>query len=84
MPNRIWLYCYRYININNYIMRKPNMTKAALFWTVGLLIALLLLSCEKQPEYVCFDTFQGEEVIIEGVEVTIYNKVIVCEDVYYY
>ena len=46
--------------------------------------AFLLLSCEKEPEYVCFDTFQGEEVIIEGVEVTIYNKVIVCEDIYYY
>ena len=51
--------------------------KHILILVIGLLIAI---SCESEPYYLCSDVFTPELVIIEGDEVTIYHKELVCEE----
>ena len=43
---------------------------------------LLFANCEKEQQYICSDVFTPEVVIIEGYEVTIYHKELVCDELY--
>ena len=64
-------------------MRKPNNITTRykiLFITLITALALLLLSCEPDPYYVCYDNFRPEHVIIEGQEITIYHKELICDE----
>ena len=48
----------------------------------GIIVLLLLASCTAEPYYECYDNFRPEQVIIEGQEVTIYHKELVCNEYY--
>ena len=50
--------------------------------TAGIIVLLLLASCASEPYYECYDNFRPEQVIIEGQEVTIYHKELVCNEYY--
>ena len=57
-------------------------------WFFGTVITLLIMillfnRCTSEPYYICSDVFTPELVIIEGDEVTIYHKELVCEEYYY-
>ena len=85
MSNRICYSTYIHINTKPHTMRKPN-TKT--LKTINKLIiavfligsAFLLLACEPDPYYVCYDNFRPEHVIIEGQEITIYHKELICDE----
>ena len=68
-------------------MRKPtkhlNKQLNILCILITLVVAsLVLLSCEKEQQYICSDVFTPEEVLIEGEPFTIYHKELVCEEIY--
>ena len=51
-------------------------------FSVGVIFIFLLASCTAEPYYECYDNFRPEQVIIEGREVTIYHKELVCNEYY--